>query len=166
MAPTALLARTIARFVFAAPVLPPLLFLGGCAPAHATPLPAVDAALVLPWGDAVLALVQGVTALLTPVLVAALAAALARFGGPLRLLITDALVERLVRNATDYALNAVAGAVRGRRLTVSVGSAVIARVARPNNNVIFLFSALQCGHNCRPPPKFAGKITKFFHPHL
>ena len=92
MAPTALLARTIARFVFAAPVLPPLLFLGGCAPAHATPLPAVDAALVLPWGDAVLALVQGVTALLTPVLVAALAAALARFGGPLRLLITDALV--------------------------------------------------------------------------
>ncbi|MGE7154590.1 hypothetical protein ACQKJ1_12695 [Methylorubrum rhodesianum] len=130
MAPTALLARTIARFVFAAPVLPPLLFLGGCAPAHATPLPAVDAALVLPWGDAVLALVQGVTALLTPVLVAALAAALARFGGPLRLLITDALVERLVRNATDYALNAVAGAVRGRRLTVSVGSAVIARAVQ------------------------------------
>jgi len=125
-------ARTMARVFLVRPVLPPLLLLGCCcAPAHATPLPVIDAAtLVLPWGDAVVALVQGLSALLTPMLVAGLAAALARFGGPLRLLVTDALVERLVRNATDYALNAVAGAVRGRRLTVSVGSAVIARAVQ------------------------------------
>ncbi|UYW27682.1 hypothetical protein [Methylorubrum extorquens] len=124
-------ARTMARIFLIRPVLPPLLLLGCCAPAHATALPAVDAAaLVLPWGDAVVALAQGLSALLTPVLVAAFAAVLARFGGPLRLLVTDALVERLVRNATDYALNAVAGAVQGRRLTVSVGSAVIARAVQ------------------------------------
>lgn len=126
------LARTVVRVFLIRPVLPPLLLLGCCcAPAHATPLPVVDAAaLVLPWGDAVVALVQGLSALLMPLLVAAFAAGLARFGGPLRLLVTDALVERLVRNATDYALNAVAGAVRGRRLTVSVGSAVIARAVQ------------------------------------
>ena len=130
----------------------------GAAAAH----PATEAAaLVLPWGDAVLALAQGLTALLTPVLVAALAAVLARIGGPLRLLVTDALVERLVHRATDYALNAVSGAVRGRTLTVAVGSAVIARVARPNNNVIFLFSALQCGHNCRPPRNLQEKLPNF-----
>lgn len=130
MAPILVFARTAAKVFLVRPVLPPLLLLGGCAPAHATALPADAAALVLPWGDAVLALVQGATALLTPVLVAVLAAALARFTGPLRLLVTDALVERLVRNATDYALNAVAGAVRGRRLTVSVGSVVIARAVQ------------------------------------
>ncbi|MBB2960567.1 hypothetical protein [Methylobacterium sp. R2-1] len=130
MTPTAVFARTIARVFLVRPVLPPLLLLGCCAPAYATPLPPDAAALVLPWGDAVLALFQGVTALLTPALVAALAAALARLSGPLRLLVTDALVERLVRNATDYAVNAVAGAVRGRRLTVSVGSAVIARAVQ------------------------------------
>ncbi|KQQ11897.1 hypothetical protein ASF53_14560 [Methylobacterium sp. Leaf123] len=124
------LARTMARVFLIRPVLPLLLLLGCCAPAHAAALPVVDAALVLPWGDAVVALVQGLSALLTPVLVAAFAAVLARFGGPLRLLVTEALVERLVRNATDYALNAVAGAVRGRRLTVSVGSAVIARAVQ------------------------------------
>ncbi len=111
-------------------LLPTLLLtlpLAACAPAHAVPLPVAETtALVLPWGDAVLALAQGATALLTPVLVAALAAGLARFGGPLRLLVTDALVERLVRNATNYALNGVAGAVRGQTLTVPVGSAVIA----------------------------------------
>lgn len=122
--------RGSARGLVVRPLLPlSLLALAGCAPAHA--LPAADAAaLVLPWGDAALALAQGLAALLTPVVVAALAAALARFGGPLRLLVTDALVERLVRNATDYALNAVAGAVRGRRLTVSVGSAVIAQAVQ------------------------------------
>lgn len=123
--------RRFARSVIVRPFLPlGLLVLTGCAPAHAVPLPATDAALVLPWGDAVLALAQGLATLSMPVVVAGFAAALARFGGPLRLLVTDALVERLVRNATDYALNAVAGAVRGRRLTVSVGSAVIAQAVQ------------------------------------
>lgn len=124
--------RRFARSVIVRPVLPlGLLVLSGCVPAHAVPLPATDAAaFVLPWGNAVLALAQGLATLSMPVVAAGVAAALARFGGPLRLLVTDALVERLVRNATDYALNAVAGAVRGRRLTVSVGSAVIAQAVQ------------------------------------
>lgn len=97
-----------------------------CSPAHA-----VDAAaVVVPWGDGLVALAQAFTALATPVLAATVAALIARIAGPLRLLVTDALVERLVRNATDYALNAVSGAVRGRTLTVSLGSAVIARAVQ------------------------------------
>ena len=39
-------ARTMARIFLIRPVLPPLLLLGCCAPAHATALPAVDAAAV------------------------------------------------------------------------------------------------------------------------
>lgn len=97
-----------------------------CSPAHATDA----AAIVLPWGDGLAALAQGLAALATPVLATVVAALVARILGPLRLLVTDALVERLVRNATDYALNAVAGAVRGRTLTVSLGSAVIARAVQ------------------------------------
>lgn len=97
-----------------------------CTPAHATDA----AAIVLPWGDGLVALAQALTALTTPVLAAIVAAGIARVAGPLRLLVTDALVERLVRNATDYALNAVSGAVRGRTLTVSLGSAVIARAVQ------------------------------------
>lgn len=111
--------------------LPLFLVLGGCVPAYAVPLPLAEAAsVVLPWGDALSALAQGLTALVAPILAAAFAAAITRIGGPLRLLVTDALVERLVRNATDYALNAVSGAVRGRTLTVSIGSAVIARAVQ------------------------------------
>lgn len=85
---------------------------------------------MLPWGDGLAALAQALTGLATPVLAASLAALVARIAGPLRLLLTDALVERLVRNATDYALNAVSGAVRGRTLTVSLGAAVIARAVQ------------------------------------
>lgn len=110
------------------PLLAGALLLAGldaCTPVHAA-----EAAILLPWGDGLVALAQALAALATPVLAAALAALIARIAGPLRLLVTDALVERLVRNATDYALNAVAGAVRGRTLTVPLGSAVIARAVQ------------------------------------
>jgi len=106
--------------------LVPLLLVGACAPAHAE----AGAALVVQWGDAVVAGAQGLTALLLPLVVTAVTAAVARVAGPLRILITATLVERLVRNATDYALNAVAGAVRGRTLTVPMGSTVIARAVQ------------------------------------
>ncbi|KQP61695.1 hypothetical protein ASG40_04070 [Methylobacterium sp. Leaf399] len=86
--------------------------------------------LALPWGDAVVALAQGLTSLLLPLAIAAATAAAARIAGPLRLLVTAALVERLVTNVADYAVNAVAGAARGRTLDVPIGTAVIARAVR------------------------------------
>ncbi|KQP12994.1 hypothetical protein [Methylobacterium sp. Leaf93] len=103
--------------------------LSSCA---ASPCMAVTAepALLLPWGDAVIALAQVITAFLVPLAITAATAALARIAGPLQALITTSLVERLVRNVGDYAINAVAGAVRGRTLSVPVGSAVIARAVQ------------------------------------
>lgn len=88
------------------------------------------ASVTVPWGDTVAAAAQAVTGLLLPLAVTAVTAALARLAGPLRTLVTATLVERLVRNVGDYAVNAVAGAVRGRTLSVPVGSAVIARAVQ------------------------------------
>nr|USU33871.1 hypothetical protein NG677_09515 [Methylobacterium sp. OTU13CASTA1] len=88
------------------------------------------ASVIVPWGDAAAAVAQAVTGLLLPLAVTAATAALARLAGPLRALVTATLVERLVRNVGDYAVNAVAGAVRGRTLSVPLGSAVIARAVQ------------------------------------
>ncbi|MBX9934449.1 MAG: hypothetical protein K2Y56_23530 [Methylobacterium sp.] len=93
---------------------------------------AADAAasLILPWGDTIIALAQTATSLLLPLAIAGATAAMAQIAGPLRILITSALVERLVRNAADYAVNAVAGAVRGQTLEVPIASQVIARAVQ------------------------------------
>lgn len=96
-----------------------------------TPAFAVETGtVVVAWGDALVAGAQTLTSVLTPVLVAGAMASVARMAGPLRFLVTNTLVERLVRNATDYALNAVAGSVRGKTLTVTVGSAVLAKAVQ------------------------------------
>lgn len=88
------------------------------------------ASVALPWGDAVASAIQGLGSVLVPLAMTAAMAAVARLTGPLRLLITASLVERLVRNVADYAVNAVAGATRGQTLTVPVGSLVIARAVQ------------------------------------
>ncbi|KQP38592.1 hypothetical protein ASF49_04455 [Methylobacterium sp. Leaf104] len=94
--------------------------------ALAAPAAAATADVSLAWGDALASALQAAGSVLVPLAVTALTAALARIAGPLRVLITASLVERLVRNVADYAVNAVAGAARGRTLTVPVGSLVIA----------------------------------------
>lgn len=99
-------------------------FLDGCGAAYAAHAEA--GALVLQWGDALAVFTRGLAEVVTPLAVAAVTGLVARFAGPARVLITTALVERLVANATAYALNAVAGAARGRTLTIPIGSAVVA----------------------------------------
>ncbi|WP_336487286.1 hypothetical protein [Methylobacterium nigriterrae] len=99
---------------------------GLLAPAGALAAAPDPGAVQLPWGDALAALAQGASAALVPLAAAGATAALARVAGPLRFLVTTSLVERLVRNVGDYGLNAVSGAVKGRTLTVPLGSAVIA----------------------------------------
>lgn len=103
----------------------PAVLASACMPAHAA---ATD--VVVHWGDALVTGAQTLTAVMLPLAVAAVSTAAARAAGPLRFLVTTTLVERVVRNATDYALNAVAGAVRGRTLTIPLGSAVIARAVQ------------------------------------
>lgn len=102
--------------------------LSSCAAAPC--LASADPAILVPWGDALIAAAQGLTAFLVPLVITAATAALARIAGPVRVLITASLVERLVRNVADYAVNAVAGAVRGRTLAVPVGSMVIAQAVQ------------------------------------
>ncbi len=108
-----------------AAALLPAALVTACVPAQAA---ATD--VVVQWGDAVVSGAQAATTVLLPLAVTAAGAAAARIAGPLRFLVTTTLVERLVRNASDYALNAVAGAVRGRSLTIPLGSAVIARAVQ------------------------------------
>lgn len=102
--------------------------MSGCVCAAAAE--AASDGLVLHWGDAAAAAAQGLASLLLPAAIAAATALVARLAGPLRFLITNTLVERLVRNASDYAINAIAGAVRGQTLSVPLGSAVIAKAVQ------------------------------------
>lgn len=93
---------------------------GSPALAQATP------AVVLPWGDWIVAFGQAATAVLTPLLVALVAGLIARVAPWLGYVVSKGVIEGMVGRVTDYALNAVAGAAKGRALTVPVGSAVIA----------------------------------------
>lgn len=87
---------------------------------------AADAAVILPWGDWLVALAQTLQAVLTPMLIALVTGLIARFAPLLSYVVSRGVVEGMVARVTDYALNAVAGAAKGRVLTVPVGSAVIA----------------------------------------
>ena len=98
--------------------------------AHGPARAVESAAVAVQWGDALVAGAQALATAMLPLAITAATAAAARIAGPLRFLVTASLVDRLVRNATAYALNAVAGAVAGRTLTVPLGSAVIARAVQ------------------------------------
>ncbi|KQT71481.1 hypothetical protein ASG51_11180 [Methylobacterium sp. Leaf465] len=120
--PVPLRARPFAA-PFAAGVGLALLAVAAASVAGASAAPSAapaTAAVTVPWGDALAAAVQGIGSVVVPLAVTALTAALARIAGPVRVLITASLVERLVRNVGAYAVNAVAGAAQGRTLTVVV----------------------------------------------
>ena len=119
------MSRTHPRFPILSRLAAPIL-IAFLAPATALAAPGEPGTVALPWGDALAATAQGLGAALVPLAAGAATAALARVAGPLRFLVTSTLVERLVRNVGDYALNAVSGAVKGRTLSVPLGSAVIA----------------------------------------
>lgn len=100
-------------------------------PAFATDITAAgDKAVVLPWGDWIVAVGNEASAILVPVLVAAILWALRTYVPVLGAFVSQSLVERLVQNVAAYAQNAVAGAVKGRALDVPTGSAVIAQAAQ------------------------------------
>jgi hypothetical protein len=83
--------------------------------------------VTLPYGDWIAGLAGLAAQVLAPVLIAAATGLVAVLPWPLRLFLTASLVERLARNALDFALNEVEGAARGRALTVDLGRAVLAR---------------------------------------
>ncbi|GJD88158.1 hypothetical protein BHAOGJBA_1671 [Methylobacterium hispanicum] len=85
-----------------------------------------DTAVIVPWGQWVVAIAQTVTEILVPILVAGIGTILAKLFPPARMLLTDALVESTLRKWLAFGLNEVAGAARDKTLSFNVGSAVVA----------------------------------------
>lgn len=122
------------NFSARAMALASLVLLSACAgsPAFAAEavLTAPATAVILPYGDWIVGAGQTVTAVLLPILIGGIMWALRTYVPVLGLFVSQSLVERLVRNVTDYALNAIAGAMKGKELDVPTGSAVITKATQ------------------------------------
>ena len=95
---------------------------------------AADTTVTAPIGDLVatvlVPLAQALLTLAVPVLAAVLGRAVLQVAPWAALFISQRRLELMVQAVTDYGLNAVAGATKGKTLTVDVGSAVIAAAVR------------------------------------
>lgn len=91
---------------------------------------ASDKVVAFPYGDWIVAAGNEVSAILVPLLAAAIMWAIRSYVPVLGLFVQQSLVQRMVQNAIDYGTNAVDGAVKGQQLTVPVGSAVIAKATQ------------------------------------
>jgi hypothetical protein len=87
---------------------------------------AADGAVVVPYGDLLTELAHVVSPMILPLALLVIA----KVPGPAGLFLRTFLGERLVRNAVDYAVNAVEGAAKGKTLSVPVGSAVFAQAVQ------------------------------------
>jgi hypothetical protein len=88
------------------------------------------AGVTLPWGDWMVALLQPVTAVLVPLAAAAVTAGIARVAPWAASVLTRDRVEAAIRAGAEFGQNAVAGAARGRTVSVDLGAAVVAAGAR------------------------------------
>lgn len=92
-------------------------------PAHAT-------AVAIPWGDWLVAALQPASAVLVPVAATAVTAGVAKIAPWAASVLTRQRIEAAIRAGADYGQNAVAGAAKGRALSVDLGAAVVAAGAR------------------------------------
>ncbi|MCJ2135359.1 hypothetical protein MKK69_15080 [Methylobacterium sp. J-026] len=95
-----------------------------------SPAHAAAAGVTLPWGDWLTALLQPVSAVLVPLAAAAVTAGIARVAPWAASVMTRDRVEAAIRAGAEFGQNAVAGAARGRTVSVDLGSAVVAAGAR------------------------------------
>ena len=98
--------------------------------------PAAPTAVVLPWGDWIVAIGQAATAVLLPVLVGLISKAVYQVAPWAMLFLTQKRIEQMAQAVTDYALNAVGGIAKGQQLSVPVGSAVIAKAVQRAVDVV------------------------------
>lgn len=82
-------------------------------------------ALVIPWGTWVLELAHIASAILVPLAVTYLGYLAKRASPFLSVLLTNALIDRMVNLAIDFALQAIEGAAKGKTLSVAVAPAVV-----------------------------------------
>lgn len=80
-----------------------------------------DTAVILPWGQWVTAIAQTATEILIPVIIAAVGVAARHLPWYLQMWFTTQRIDRMVRLAADYALNAVEGATAGKAASIDVG---------------------------------------------
>ena len=88
------------------------------------------AAVNVPWGDWLVALLQPASAVLVPLAAAAVTAGIARVAPWAASVLTRDRVEAAIRAGAAYGQNAVAGAAKGRTVSVDLGAAVVAAGAR------------------------------------
>ena len=97
------------------------------APAYAAEVATLgDKAVVLPWGDWLVAILQLARDILVPILTVMIMSALYKIAPWAQSYLTNARVESMVQHVTAYGINAVGGAVRGKTIEVDVGAKVIA----------------------------------------
>lgn len=80
----------------------------------------------IPWGDWLGAVIDFLSTIVIPIVLAFLARLFAILPGPVVQLLRTMHVEQVLQRAVDFALNAVKGASKGKVLSVDTGSEVVA----------------------------------------
>lgn len=94
--------------------------------AFAAEVAAPSSALSIPWGTWVIELAHIASAVLVPLAVTYFGLLLRRASPFLSAFVTNALIDRMINLAVDFALNAIEGVAKGRTVSVAVAPAVIA----------------------------------------
>lgn len=85
-----------------------------------------DTAIILPWGDYLVALAQMAVQIILPVIAGAILKAIFSVYPWMQMVLTQARLEQAAQALAEFGLNAVAGAAKGKTLSIDVGSAVVA----------------------------------------
>lgn len=94
--------------------------------AHAAELAtAGDTAVILPWGQWVVAIAETAKEVLVPILIAVASWAVGKAPWWVSMWLTTQRVDRMVRLAADYAVNAVSGAAHDKAASFDVGSKLL-----------------------------------------
>lgn len=129
--------------------------------AQVTTTPTVSPAVVIPYGEYVVAVAQLVGDILVPLVSTVVLGLLARFYPMVRMLVSEALVERTLRKWFDFGVNATTGAVKDSTVTVPVGSEIVANalqraVNRADVNAVSKWTMEQAGG----PEEVANKLFR------
>ena len=138
-----------------------LVYAAGPAFAQVTTTPSVTPAVVIPYGEYVVAVAQLLSDILVPLFVAVIMGLLAKFYPMARMLLSEALVERTLRKWFDFGVNATAGAVKDGTVTVPIGSEIVAKalqrgVNRADVNAVSKWTMDQAGG----PEEVANKLFR------
>lgn len=86
--------------------------------------------VVVPWGDWLSSTLATLSSAFVPIAAAAVTAAVARVAPWAGAILTRQRIEAAIRAGVEFGQNAVAGATRGRSISVEVGPAVVAAATK------------------------------------